>query len=194
MDQSLWQTPESLDFIYSSHEWITNDIVMWVILPNNAGWDCFKTLTSRRCWGFRIYFGWNTAFFEVIHLFRWVGCVRNILLFRTVQQSQKSLPWMQDWGWMVFPHLIHVIWLFLFLETHFRPMIERRNPLFVVIRITCNLLECSMFCIVFQVDRGNLRVMNTNTTSLTIKLMWWKTLMLFLQMSNPRVKKLYCIC
>ena len=26
------------------------------------------------------------------------------------------------------------------------------------------------------------------------KSMWWKTLMLFLQMSNPRVKKLYCMC
>ena len=25
----------------------TNSIVMWVILRNNAGWDCFKTLTSR---------------------------------------------------------------------------------------------------------------------------------------------------
>ena len=25
----------------------TNNIVMWVILPNNADWDCFKTLTSR---------------------------------------------------------------------------------------------------------------------------------------------------
>ena len=24
-----------------------NSIVMWVILLNNAGWDCFKTLTSR---------------------------------------------------------------------------------------------------------------------------------------------------
>ena len=25
----------------------TNNIVMWVILPNNADWDCFKTLTSK---------------------------------------------------------------------------------------------------------------------------------------------------
>ena len=25
----------------------TNNIVMWVILLNNADWDCFKTLTSR---------------------------------------------------------------------------------------------------------------------------------------------------
>ena len=27
----------------------TDNIVMWVILPNNADWDCFKTLTSRHC-------------------------------------------------------------------------------------------------------------------------------------------------
>ena len=25
----------------------TNNIVMWEILPNNADWDCFKTLTLR---------------------------------------------------------------------------------------------------------------------------------------------------
>ena len=25
----------------------TDNIVMWVILVNNADWDCFKTLTSR---------------------------------------------------------------------------------------------------------------------------------------------------
>ena len=41
---------------------------------------------------------------------------------------------------------------------------------------------------------GNLRVMIRNTTSLTIKSMRRKTLMLFLQMSNPRAKKLYCMC
>ena len=43
MDQSMWQTPESIDFIHSSHMWIQTVLVMWVILQNNAGWDCFKT-------------------------------------------------------------------------------------------------------------------------------------------------------
>ena len=43
----------------------------------------------------------------------------------------------------------------------------------------------------FQMDQGNLRVMFTNVISLTRKSMWWKTLILFLQMFNPRVKKLY---
>ena len=48
--------------------------------------------------------------------------------------------------------------------------------------------------LVFQMDQGNLIMMFTNVISLTIKSMWWKTLMLFLQMSNPRVKKLCCMC
>ena len=33
------------------------------------------------------------------------------------QQNQKSLLWMQDWGWMVFPLLIYGIWSLQFLET-----------------------------------------------------------------------------
>ena len=36
------------------------------------------------------------AFSEVIRLFQSVGCVRNKLQFRTVQQNQNSFPWMQD--------------------------------------------------------------------------------------------------
>ena len=42
MDQGLWQTPESIDFIIHVN---TKSIVMWETLPNNADWDCFKTLT-----------------------------------------------------------------------------------------------------------------------------------------------------
>ena len=54
---------------------------------------------------------------------------------------------------------------------------------------------CSWKCfLAFQIDRGNLIVMFTNVMSLTRKSMWWKTLILFLQMFNPRVKKLYCMC
>ena len=44
----------------------------------------------KRSWGFKIYFGWNIVFSEVIHLFREVRCVRHKLLFRPVQQNQKS--------------------------------------------------------------------------------------------------------
>ena len=38
----------------------------------------------------------HCAFWEAIRLFQSVGCVRNKLQFRTVQQNQKSFPWMQD--------------------------------------------------------------------------------------------------
>ena len=62
-------------------------------------------------WGFKIYFGWNTVhFWKPYILFRWVGCVRNKLQFRTVQQNQKSFPWTQDWGWTVHPRLNYGVW------------------------------------------------------------------------------------
>ena len=59
-------------------------------------------------------------------------------------------------------------------------------------------LGSNCFCsleifLVFQIDRGNMRVMITNVISLTRKSMWWETLILFFQMSNPRVKKLYYV-
>ena len=85
----------------------TNNNVMWETLPNNADWDCFETpilqeilrtqnpLQVEHC-----------AFSEVIRLFQSAGCVRNKLQCRAVQQNQKSFPWMQDWGWTVFPYLI----------------------------------------------------------------------------------------
>ena len=55
---------------------ITNSIVMWVILQNDAGWDCFKTpilqeilKTQNRL------LEEHSAFWEVIHLFQLVRCV-----------------------------------------------------------------------------------------------------------------------
>ena len=99
-------------------------------------------------------------------LFQSVGCVGNKSQFRTVQQNQKSFPWMLDWDWRVCPLWNYRIWLFLFLE----------------------------IVLVFQIERGNLWMVKTNTTSLRIKSMWCKTLILFLQMANLRVKKLYCMC
>ena len=70
---------------------------MWETLPNNADWDCCKTLTLREILRIqnpiRVE---HCAFLEVIHLFQSVGCVRNKLQFRTAQQHQKSFSWMQD--------------------------------------------------------------------------------------------------
>ena len=63
----------------------------------------------------------HCEFSEAIRLFQSVGCVRNKLQFRTVQQSQKSFPWTQDWGWTENPHLIYGIWsLQFFRETRIR--------------------------------------------------------------------------
>ena len=107
MDQSLWQTTESLDILYPPNMWNTDNIVMWEILLSNADWDCFKTLTSREILRIQnLLREEHSAFLEVIHLFRRVGCVRNKLQFRTVHQNQRSFLWMQDWGWTVYPHLI----------------------------------------------------------------------------------------
>ena len=48
----------------------TNNIVMWVILLNNAGWDCFKTLTSREILKISNPLQEeHCAFLEVVHLF-----------------------------------------------------------------------------------------------------------------------------
>ena len=121
--------PESIDFIYSSYVWIQNNIVVWVILPSNADWDCFKTLTSREI--LRILnplLEEHCAFLDVIHLFQSVGCVRNKLQFRTVQQNQKSFLWMQGWGWTVYPHLILWDLIVAVLGNTNQSLKERRDP------------------------------------------------------------------
>ena len=77
----------------------TNSIVMWVILQSNADWDCFKTPILREILRTQnLLQVEHCAFWEVIRLFQSVGCVRNKLQFRTVQQNQKSSKEMQDWG------------------------------------------------------------------------------------------------
>ena len=95
------------DYLVSSLTFITqvntNSIAMWVILPNNAGCDCFKTPILREILRIRnLHQVEHCAFLEAIHLFQSVGFERNKLQFRTFQQNQKSFLWMQDWGWMVF--------------------------------------------------------------------------------------------
>ena len=42
MDQCLWQTPESIDFIYSSYLWIQTILSMWVILPKQCRLGLFQ--------------------------------------------------------------------------------------------------------------------------------------------------------
>ena len=49
----------------------TNNIVMWVILPNNADWDCFKTPILQEIWKIQNPFlEEHCAYSEVIHLFQ----------------------------------------------------------------------------------------------------------------------------
>ena len=103
----------------------------------------------------------HCAILEVIYLFQSVGCVRSKLQFRTVQQNPRSSLWTRDWDWMVCLLWNYGIQLFLSLE----------------------------IVLVFQIERGNLWMVKTNTTSLTIKSMQWKTLILFLQMSNCRASE-----
>ena len=67
----------------------TNNIVMWVILQNNADWDCFKTPILREI--LRIQnplLEEHCAFLEVIHLFQLVECVRNKLQFHSSTESE----------------------------------------------------------------------------------------------------------
>ena len=70
---------------------------MWGILPNNAGWDYFKDPILQEILKIQnLHQVEHRAFSEAIRLFQSVGCVRNKLQFRTVQQNQKSFPWTQD--------------------------------------------------------------------------------------------------
>ena len=76
----------------------TNSIAMWLILQNNADWDCFKTQNLQeilRTQNLRQVE--HCAFLKVLLLFQSVGCVRNKLQFRTVLQNQKSSLWTLDW-------------------------------------------------------------------------------------------------
>ena len=87
MDQGVWQTMISLNLTSITYV-KTYRIVMWVILLNNTGWDCCKTPTFREILRTqkKIYFWWNNAFLEIIHLFQSVECVRTNFSF-TVDQN-----------------------------------------------------------------------------------------------------------
>ena len=65
---------------------------MWETLPHNADWDCFKTPILQEILKIQnLHQVEHCAFVEVIHLFQTVGCVRNKLQFRAVQQNQTII-------------------------------------------------------------------------------------------------------
>ena len=120
--------------------------------------------------------GEHCAFLEVIYLFQQVGCARNKLQFRTVQQNQKSFLLMQDWHWTGFPALDLCDLMFQFLEARLRNMIERGDPLWTNVKVVLHLTRF------------------TNASSLKEWSMIWITLTLFTQTSNLLIRKLCCLC
>ena len=105
---------------------VTNDCLVWsptfIIHVNTNNILCGNTAKQCRLGLFQDSdFGWDLedskstssrtlCIFGSPRSFQLAGCVRNKLQFRTVQQNQKSFLWMQDWSWMVYPHLNYGIW------------------------------------------------------------------------------------
>ena len=78
----------------------TDNIVMWVILRNNADFGRFQDSDfagdledSKSSSG-----GTCCAFWDVIRSFQLAGCLRNKLQVRTAQQNQESFSWMHVQG------------------------------------------------------------------------------------------------
>ena len=112
-DNLVW----SLTFIIHVN---TNSIVMWETLPNNAGCDCFKTPFLQETLRIQNLLQLEHCAFS-IRLWQSVGCARNKLQSRTVQQNKRSFLWMLDWDWTENPHLICVNWSFQFLKHDSEP-------------------------------------------------------------------------
>ena len=154
-----------------------NSITMWETLPNSADWDCFKTPILQEILRIQnLDQVEHCAFLEVIRLCQSVGCVRNKLQFRTVQQNQKSFPWTQDWGWTVYPYLIYSIWSSqFFTETRIREIKHGETCVRTYVRFVQYLTH-------FKNERNLMEL-----------LMIWTMLILFPQTSNLLVRKLCCI-
>ena len=166
--------PVTNDYLVWSLTFITHvntiNIAMWETQPSSADWDCFKTPLQEILRTRNLLQVEHCAFLEVIHLFQEVGCVRNKFQFRTVQQNQKSSLWILDWDWMVCPLWNYGIWLFLSLETRFRLLKDRGDPLSTI-------TKC----------KAQSNDMKERPTC-------WITLIVFPQTSNFRIKKLCCMC
>ena len=111
IDQSLRQTPESIDILHSSHMWIQTILLCGKYCKAMQAGTVSRLRFLREILRTQnLLQVEHCAFSEAIHLFWSVGCVRNKLQFRTVHPNQKSFPWTQDWGCTVYPHLIYEIW------------------------------------------------------------------------------------
>ena len=168
----------SFDLLHSSY--------MWVQTSLSCGKHCQTLQTGtvsrlrfcRRSWGFEIYIRWNhCAFLEVIRFFQSVGCVRNKLQFLTVQQNQKSFLCVQDWGWMVLPHLIYGIWSSQFFGNTNQSIKERRDPL---------MNKCEV--------RSTPHTIHKNESNLIEWSMIWTMLILFPLTSNSSQSRSFVVC
>ena len=87
MDQSMWQTPESIDFKNSSHMWTQTLLFCWKhnttmqIRIVSRSWFC------RRPWRLKVNIEEFCVFSEVTRSYQEVGCARNRLLFHIVHKS-----------------------------------------------------------------------------------------------------------
>ena len=101
VDQSLWQTSELIDFIYSSHMWVQT------ILSCGKYCQTMQTGTASRfwlrgkSWRFKIHFGRN-----IMHFWKYICSMKldvkeTNCCFAQVQQNLKLFLWTLDWDWMV---------------------------------------------------------------------------------------------
>ena len=152
----------------------TNSSAMWETLPNKADWGQFQDSDFAGDLEDSKSTSGGTLFLEVIHLFQTVGCVRNKLQFRTVQQNQKSFLWMQDWGWMV-----HDLWdlIVAVLGNTNQSHKEQGDP----------------FMNKREVRSTNHTIQKTKTI-LKEWSMNWTMLILFFQTSTLLIKKVCCMC
>ena len=63
MDQSLWQTPESIDFIYSSYMWLQTILSCGKYCQTMQIGTVSRLWLCRRSWWLEIYFWWNIVHF-----------------------------------------------------------------------------------------------------------------------------------
>ena len=167
MDQSVRQTIISFYLLHSSYMWLQTILSCGKHGKTMHIGTVSRLRFCRRSWGFKVYIRWN-----IVHLRKpyvcsnQFGCVRNKLQFRTVQQNQKSCPWIQDEGWTVYPRLIYGIWSSQFFkETRIR-----------------------------MIKYGETRVNLQHERKFMERLMIWTMFILFPQTYILLVRKLCCMC
>ena len=112
MDQSLWQTLGSFDFVHQQRERVQT---MLLCVKNSTTMQVgavSKLSFCRRFWRLKVHLrGKFCAHSEVEHSCQYVGCARNKHQSHTVPLNLKLCLWMLVCAWRVFPLLTFGIWL-----------------------------------------------------------------------------------